>query len=65
MKNLAHCKRLAILGTKSLLDFLGPYFFFGVSILIREVVKNQNGFFTVRLTVRVEPPTPLKVVSKF
>ena len=25
-------------------------------MLIREVVKNQNGFFTVRLTERVNPP---------
>ena len=29
-------------------DFLHPF--------LREVVKNQNGFYTVRLTVRVGPP---------
>ena len=35
--------------------FKKAYFFLEV---FREVVKNKNGFFTVRLTVRVDPPGP-------
>ena len=28
------------------------------SVFLREVVKKKNGYFTVRLTVRVGPPPP-------
>ena len=32
-----------------------------ILITLREVVKKKNGYFTVRLTIRVGPPPPLTV----